>query len=88
VITTRLWAQRPVPPFSSAPRELPGSDVNAPAADLSACADGRADRGITERLGCRKGTLARQIDLIWSVSMAKIYAAVDKQNGGSLRVRH
>jgi len=40
---------------------------------------------MTKHLGCRKGTLARQIDLIWSASMAKICAAVDKQNGGDAR---
>jgi hypothetical protein len=29
--------------------------------------------------------LARHTDLIWSASTAKIYAAVDKQTGGSAR---
>ena len=38
---------------------------------------------MTERLsGARKGTLAPQIDLIWTAFLAKICTAVDVQNGG------
>jgi hypothetical protein len=38
---------------------------------------------MTNRLGCPQGNAARQIDLIWSASMARICAVMDMQNGGS-----